>query len=475
MCVKAGRTRAGSRAAGSHTAALAASDTAVDALFRQSGVLRAETLNEMFDLAACLEAQPLPAGHRVAIVTNAGGPGILAVDACESVGLSVVEFSAETRARFADFLPGEASVGNPVDMVASAGPTEYRRAIEVALTASDTDALIVIYTPVDLDGTEATLQAIREGILAGRRAGVTGKPIVAVLLADPGRPKPLVIDGERVPAYAFPENAARALGKVAAYASWRAQPPGLLWTFEDIRADDARAVCREALASRGEGWLGADETRAVLADFGLPLAAGTVARSADEAAALAQVIGLPVAAKLAARTLTHKSDIGAVRLNLTSEAAVRRAYTEILARGRALTSPADIDGVLIQAMISGGVETMIGVSEDPLFGPLVAFGLGGIHVEILGDVQFRVAPLTDRDVDELIHGIRGLPLLRGYRGHAPADLDSIRDLLLRVSRLAVEIPEIVALDLNPVIALPSGRGCRIVDARAAVGRANRRA
>jgi acetate---CoA ligase (ADP-forming) len=468
VCVKAGRTRAGSRAAGSHTAALAASDTAVDALFRQSGVLRADTLNEMFDIAACLEAQPLPAGRRVAIVTNAGGPGILAVDACEAAGLTVVEFSAETRARLAEFLPAEASMGNPVDMVASAGPNEYRRAIEVALTAKDADALIVIYTPVDLDRTEQTLQAIRDGIIAARRAGGGGKPIMACLMAEPGRPKPLVVNGERVPAYAFPENAARALAKVAAYADWRAKAPGLLWTFEDIKAEDARAVCQQSLAKHGEGWLTGEDARAVLGAFGLPLAASAIAHDADEAAALAQVIGFPVAAKLAARSLPHKSDVGVVRLNLSSDAAVRRAFTDIITRGRSFAAPAEIEGVLIQSMITGGVETMIGVSDDPLFGPLVAFGLGGIHVEVLGDVQFRVAPLTDRDVDELLNGIRGLPLLRGYRGHPPADLDALRDLLLRVSRLAVEVPELSELDLNPVIALPPGHGCRIVDARIAV-------
>jgi acyl-CoA synthetase (NDP forming) len=289
-------------------------------------------------------------------------------------------------------------------------------------------------------------------------------------MAGSGRPKPLAVDREHIPAYAFPENAARVLRKVAQYAAWRAEAPGLLWTFEDIKADQARAVCQRAIEKHGSGWLDADDTRAVLGAFGLPLAAGTVARTADEAAALAQVIGFPVAAKLAARRLPHKSDVGAVRLNLTNESDVRRAFTDVMARGHAFVAADEIDGVLIQAMIAGGVETMIGVSDDRLFGPLVAFGLGGIHVEVLGDVQFRVAPLTDRDVDELLHGIRGLPLLRGYRGHAPADLDALRELLLRVSRLALEVPEVSEVDLNPVIALAPGHGCRIVDARIHVRR-----
>jgi acyl-CoA synthetase (NDP forming) len=281
---------------------------------------------------------------------------------------------------------------------------------------------------------------------------------------------PLEAGDERVPAYAFPENCARALAKVATYADWRAKSPGLLWSFEDIRVEDAREVCRTVVDTRGESWLTGDEVRSVLGAFGVTQAAGTIAHSADEAAALAQVIGFPVAAKLSARRVQHKTDVGAVRLNLTSDHAVRRAFTDMMTKARRLATDDEIDGVLIQSMISGGVETMIGVTDDPLFGPIVAFGLGGIHVEILGDVRFRLAPLTDRDADELLHSIRGLPLLQGYRGHPPADLDALRELLLRVSRLASEVPEIAELDLNPVIALPPGHGCRVVDARIKVRR-----
>jgi len=404
VAVKAGRSRTSPRAAGSHTAALAAGDAAVDALFHQAGVIRADTIDEMFDIAACLDAQPLPVGRRVAIVTNAGGPGILAVDACEAAGLSVVSFSAKTREQLAAFLPACASTGNPVDMVASAGPDEYRRVIEIALADTETDALIVIYAPVDVRKSAATIAAIREGIAAARRAGAAQKPILACVMADPGRPQPLDIEGERVPVYEFPENAVRALAKVAAYAAWRVQPPGLLWGFDDVHPEEARAICRGAIAARGEDWLTDEETRRVLHAFGLPLAVNTV------------------------------------------------------------------DGVAIQPMPGAGVETMIGVAADRLFGPLVAFGLGGTLVELMGDVRFRIAPLTDRDADELLHEIRGFPLLQGFRGRPPSDIEALRDVLLRVSRLADEIPEIVELDLNPVIALPDGDGCRIVDARIKVGR-----
>ena len=471
VAVKSGRTRGGSRAAGSHTAALAANDVAVDALFHQSGVIRADTIDEMFDIAACLDAQPLPAGRRVAIVTNAGGPGILAVDACESSGLTVAPFSADTRARLGAFLPQAASTGNPVDMIASAGPDEYRQAVEVALTDTDTDAVIVIFMPVDETRAAATVAAIREGVTNARRGGATQKPILACVMADPGRPQPVDAAGERIPTYTFPENAARALAKIAAYAEWRTQPPGLLWGFDDIQADEARAICRGAVEARGEDWLTDEEMRRVLKAFGLPSVASAVAHTADDAAALGAGLGFPVVAKVLSHRVQHKTEIGGVRLNLQNESDVRLAFTDILARAKTAGVLDSVEGVTIQPMLAGGVETLIGVTADRSFGPLIGFGLGGIFVELMGDVRFRIAPLTDRDADELLREIRGFKLLEGYRGQPPADVEALRDLLLRVSRLADEIPEILELDLNPVIALPAGHGCRIVDARIKVGRA----
>ena len=469
VAVKAGRTRAGSRAAGSHTAALAANDAAVDALFHQSGVIRADTLDDMFDIAACLDAQPLPAGRRVAVVTNAGGPGILAVDACESVGLTVAPFSAATRALLAAFLPSAASTGNPVDMVASAGPEEYRQAIEVALADADIDALLVIFAPVDMKQSATTLAAIGQGIANGRRDGAIAKPILACLMADAGRPQPLTVGNERIPAFAFPENAVRALARIAAYAEWRAQPPGLLWGFDDVHAEDARKICRDAAAARGEDWLTDEEIRRVLNAFGLPLVASAVAHSAEDAAAAAAVLGFPVVVKIRSHRIQHKTEVGGVLVNLQTAEAVRHAYDTIMSRARAAGVSDGVDGVLIQPMLTTGIETMVGVAADRLFGPLIGFGLGGIFVELMGDMRFRIAPLTDRDADELLHEIRGFPLLAGYRGRPAADVGALRDVLLRISRLADDVPEIVELDLNPLIALPDGQGCRIVDARIKVG------
>ena len=470
VALKAGRGRAGSRAADSHTAALAASDVAVDALFRQAGVIRTDTIDEMFDVAACLDAQPLPPGQRVAIVTNAGGPGILAVDACEAAGLTVGAFSDATRKQLAAFLPTIASLGNPVDMAACAQADQYRQSIEVTLGDHDVDALIVIHTPVDRDRSSEILNAIRDGIASGRKAGAVQKPILACLMAEAGHPHPLEIGRERIPTYAFPENAARALGKAAAYAGWRAAKPGLFWNFSDIHAEEAARLCREVVAARGESWLTAEELRRVCSAFGLPLLPGGAPRSADEAAALAAVVGFPVAAKLNSAGLLHKSDIDGVRLNLGNAEAVRKAFDELTAIAGRVPPDGLVDGVLIQPMIGGGTEVLVGLVEDPLFGPIVGAGLGGVFVEVMGNVHFRLAPLSDIDASELVKTMRGFALLNGHSGRPRADVEALEEIVLRVSRLAEEVPEIIELDLNPVIVLDAGNGCRIVDARAKAGR-----
>jgi acetyl coenzyme A synthetase (ADP forming)-like protein len=456
IAVKAGRTLAGRRAAGSHTAALAANDVAVDALFRQTGVIRAETLDEMFDIASAVESQPLPKGRRVAIVTNAGGPGILCADACEANGLVVPELSERIRADLRTFLPAAASVSNPVDMIASAGADSYRKTIETVLPAPEVDAMIVIYIPVDRNDSQSVAEAIKDGVASARTRGGDGKPVVACLMANGGS-HTLKTEHETIPSYLFPESAAKVLAKAANYAEWRLKPLALVPGFPDVKKDEAKEIVRRAIGTRGDGWLLAEEARAVLSAFGIPLVAGGLARTADEAVRIASALGFPVAAKLASQRVLHKSDIGAVRLNVQDEEGVRRAFEEIKQDG--------MEGVVIQSMIRNGVELMIGVAEDPLFGPLIAFGLGGIYVEILADVSFRVTPLTDRDAEEMIRAIRGYRLLEGYRGHAPADVKAIQEVLLRVSRMVEDIPEIRELDLNPIFALPPGQGCAVVDAR----------
>jgi acetyl coenzyme A synthetase (ADP forming)-like protein len=465
IAVKSGRTGAGRRAAGSHTAALAANDVAVEALFRQTGVIRADTLAEMFDLAAALGSQPLPRGRRVAIVTNAGGPGILCADTCEAGGLRVPELSDAMKARLSKFLPPQASLSNPVDMIASAGPDHYQRTIETLLSTDEIDALVVIYIPVDPSQRPVILDALRAGIEAGRQAGGADKPVLASLMAEEGISLPLRVAEECIPTYAFPETTARVLSKVADYAEWRGQPLGMFLEFDDIDAPSARDVCRQALEKRGSSWLTTEETRQLLTDMGLPIAPGGVAQTPDAAVELARRVGFPVAVKLASDLIVHKTEMGGIILNLGDEAAVRQAFETIRTRLIERDALQAMEGVLVQPMVTQGVEVMVGVTTDPLFGPLIAFGLGGVHVEILGDVRFRVTPLTDRDAGEMVREIRGFRLLEGYRGHPPADVKALEEVLLRISLMVEEIPEITELDLNPIFALPPGRGCQIVDAR----------
>jgi acetyl coenzyme A synthetase (ADP forming)-like protein len=465
VAIKSGRTKAGGRAAGSHTAALAASEVAVDALFHQTGIIRADTLEEMFDLAAALGSQPLPRGRRVAIITNAGGPAILCTDACEACGLVVPEFSAATRSCLGAFLPAAASTTNPVDLIASATPEQYARAIETILDSGEVDALVAIYIPTGQSETEAFVAAMRASVGRARAGGRADTPVLACLMTEAGAWAQLDRGGEKIPTYAFPEAPARTLGKIAAYAEWRGSPDGLIPDFDDLNIPLAREICGNAVATRGDGWLAADETRAVLAAVRLPLPPGGVATTAQKAIELANSIGFPVAVKLASHQLVHKTEMGGVCLNLADADAVRLAFEQIRDRLAKANQLDAMDGVFVQPMIAGGVEVMVGVTQDPLFGPLIAFGLGGVHVEILADVCFRVTPLTDRDAAEMVRAIRGYRLLQGYRGHPPADIEAIEELLLRVSRLVEEIPEIVEIDLNPVIALPPSQGCRIVDAR----------
>lgn len=473
VVVKAGRTQAGTRAAGSHTAALAASETAVEALFRQTGVIRAETLQEMFALAAALTSQPLPGGRRAGIVTNAGGPAILCADRCEAGGLIVPELTDRTRAKLAAALPPTASLKNPVDLIASATPDQYRQVVETMLRTDEVDALIVIYVSVGFSDSRVFADAIRAAVKAGQEAGAR-KPALVCWMADQDGGRPTILEEARIPLYAFPEEPAQVLSKAVAYADWRARPQGLIPDFDDLDLRAATDICRQALGTRGAGWLSAEEVSAVLRALRLPVAPGDVALTADEAVRLARRIGFPVAVKLASQRLVHKTEIGGVCLNLPDESAVRRAFTRIRDRLAQAQNLEAMQGVLVQPMVSGGVELMVGVIQDPLFGPLIAFGLGGIHVEILGDVCFRVAPLTDRDAAEMVQGIRGHRLLEGYRGYPAADTDAIREVLLRVSRLVEEIPEISELDLNPVFALAPGQGCRIVDARIGVKPASQR-
>ena len=309
------------------------------------------------------------------------------------------------------------------------------------------------------------MEAMRRGTAAGRAAGSVGKPVLACLVAKEEAVGPIALAGESLPAYAYPESAARVLGKIATYALWRAGPHGIVPDFDDIDPASARGTCRWAIEERGAGWLTAEEARTVLRAMHLPVAPGGVALTADEAARLARKIGFPVAVKSASPRVFHKTEKGAVQLNVTNEAAVRRAFDVIRDSLEADGTYAAKDGVLVQPMVKSDVEATVGMFEDPSFGPLVAFGLGGIHVEAIADPAVRVTPLTDRAAAAMVRETRGYPLLAGYRGYPPADIDAIHDVLLRVSRLVEEVPDLAELELSPIFVGSPGEGCRILDAR----------
>jgi acetyl coenzyme A synthetase (ADP forming)-like protein len=469
IAVKAGRSPSGRRAAGSHTAALAASDVAVDALFHQAGVIRAESLDELLNVAAGLSNQPLPPGRRVGIITNAGGPAILCTDACEQCELLVPELSARTRAALASFLPSAAALSNPVDLIASATPDQYAKTIETLMSSEEIDALIILYIAVTVRDTADIAHGILSGIEHGRKTGAMTKPVLIGWMAEGDMERTFRCRTETIPAYHLPEVPPLVLGRAAAYGEWQRQRPGMVPDFDDLDLAVVRTTCATALSQRGTGWLTTEETQTILTAIRLPVQTGGVAKTADEAAALADRVGYPVAVKLASHQIVHKTEVGGVQLDLKNEQAVRRAFDSIRTRLAETNQLGAMEGVLVQPMMTDGMEVMVGVADDPLFGPLIAFGLGGTHVEVFGDVQFRITPLTDRDAAEMVKGIKAYRLLTGYRGHPPADLEALEETLLRVSRLVEEVPEIRELDLNPIFALPPGQGCRIVDARIRIG------
>jgi acetyl coenzyme A synthetase (ADP forming)-like protein len=455
LAVKSGRTTAGSRAARSHTAALAASDRAVDALFHQAGVIRADTLEELFDVATVLSNQPLPAGNRVALVTNAGGPGILCADACEAHGLLVPSLTPETVASLQQVAPTATALENPVDLAAFASPQHYEEVVRHVLKDPNVDALIAIFIPIGTAGEEEVARAI--GAASGNSG--KGKPVLACFLSGSGRPTvpsgstTATAASRALPFYRFPESAARALARAVAYAEWRRRPLGQFPMPARTDAAAARAVVEEALRARGESWLRPDEATRLLSASGVPVASFALASTPEEASKVAEQLGFPVTVQAVFPHLTQESDGGTIALNLTSADAVRKACQSQLAQGHAPK-----EGFFIQQAPAGGAEVLVGVVDDPNFGPLIGFGLGGMAAEVLQDNVFRITPLTDTDAKDMVRTIRGLPLLQGYRGQPPADLEAIEDLLLRVSWLVETVPEIDGLDLNPVKVFEPGRG-----------------
>jgi acetyl coenzyme A synthetase (ADP forming)-like protein len=456
VAVKSGRSRAGARAASSHTGALAASDAVVDALFRQAGIIRTTTLEELFDVATLLAHQPLPAGGRVAILSNAGGPAILAADACEAQGLVLPSLGDGTAAELRRFLPAAASVGNPVDMLASARPEQYGRATSLLLADENVDSVLVIYIPPLVTHPHEVARAISDA------AKNTTKPVVANFISTRGAPPELA----GIPSYLFPEAAVTALARVTTYGRWRRRPTGSIPHFADVRRDVVRGLVDRAL-TRGDGWLTPTEAHALVTAAGIPAADARLVSNVDDAIAAAREMGYPVALKAAGPEILHKSDVGGVILDQRDDSGVREGFQALRARvGAAMT------GAVVQQMVPGGVELLIGTVTDPVFGPLIACGSGGVLVDLMQDTVFRLHPLRDLDAKEMVEGLKSAALLRGYRGQPPADHNAVVDALLRLSALVEICPEILELDINPLKVL--SHGAKAVDVRVRVGRQDMR-
>jgi acetyl coenzyme A synthetase (ADP forming)-like protein len=467
VAVKSGRSPAGARAGASHTGALvSASDVTVDALFEQAGVIRTDTMHELFDVAALLSAQPVPRGGRVAIVTNAGGPGILCADACQAGGLDVVELSPRVRKRLARFLDPQASLGNPVDMIASAPADSYRRTIDTLVSEGACDTILAIFVPPLVTDPH---DAARE--IHAAAADARDMTIAAVFMTGEAMPGELAGEAGRVPGFDFPEDAARALSHAVRYARWRERPVGEVVRPSGCRPAAAAAiVARELADGDGGGWLAPPEVAALLDCYGLPLIETRTVRTTSEAVAAAAAIGGPVALKAIAPGLLHKSDAGGVLLGLAGPGAVRAGARKIrLAVARAGHR---LEGLVVQPMAQTEVELLMGVVHDESFGPVIACGAGGTRAELLGDVAVRITPLTDLDAREMLRSLRTFALLEGYRGSPPCDVSALEDVLGRLNALVMAHPEIAELDANPVAAGPDA--ALILDARVRLSAASPR-
>lgn len=458
IAIKSGTTAAGSIAVSSHTGTLAGSEQAYQAAFRQCGVTRALSVQDLFDYAVAFARQPPLPNDRIAIVTNAGGPGIMATDACERTGLQLASPGPAAMQRLRDCLPSAASVLNPIDVLGDALADRYALALDAVLGDPDVGGVIVILTP------QVMTQVAETARVVGERSRSSGKPVIACFMGkDAVRPGVHILNEHRVPNYDVPERAVAALAAMNRHRLWRERPPVEIETFDIDRDRIARAFRRVRAQSRLA--MGDSETKEIMEAIGLPTPRTYLATHADQAVEYADEIGFPVVVKIASPDILHKTDVGGVKLNVMTPVDVRDAFELMVYRANRYVPGAEIWGCLVQEMVIGGKEVIAGMHRDPDFGPLVMFGLGGIYVEALRDVAFRVAPFDRREAQGMIREIRGRDLLRGTRGERPADLEAIADTLLRLSQLVTEFPEIAEFDINPLTVFEAGRGLVGIDMR----------
>jgi acetyltransferase len=458
IAVKAGRTRTGIRAASSHTGALANVDVATEALFAQTGILRVTSVEELFDMAMAFCNQPIPKGDGVAIVTNAGGPGIMAVDACESLGLSIPQFSKETLRRLKKVLSPVVTVQNPIDLIASADAKTYRKTLEVILEDEKVHSILVIFVPpITTDPLEIS-SVIHD---------VTRDSTKTVLACFMGREEVLRRHGRKesriIPIYSFPESAAKTLSLMEKYRRWLERPEGKIRNYPVDKRRVERIFSQVRKSGRKD--LAQEEAYRVLEAYGIPMARFKVVRGLEEVVSLADKIGYPVALKIADPEISHKTEVGGVILDIRDDGEMVKAFQKLKESWKIIRKRKKEGRYMVQEMVGGGQETIMGMNLNPSFGPLLMFGLGGIYVEYMKDVTFRVLPLTDIDTEEMIRSIRGFPLLEGVRGEEPSDLKALEEAIGRLAQLVTDFPAIKQLDVNPFIVLPVGKGAKGVDAR----------
>ena len=444
LALKAGRSAAGASAASSHTGSLAGADRAADALLKQSGVIRELGLRELFSTAKVFSNCPIPKGNRVAIVTNSGGPGIMATDAVVSHGMEIAQLTDKTKAKLKSFLPAAASVKNPVDMIASAPIEHYRQTVETVLADPNVDMVMVIYLPflglADTDVADALMEI---------KAAHPEKPIVGVFMTTSRFFAELADRHVSVPFYMYAEEAVDALARLDMQRRWIERPVGQIPELA-VDAERARTIFKAA-AAEGRKELTTRESLEVLDAYGVRICRSGMAKTVDEAVEIAERIGFPVVMKMTSKTTSHKTDVGGVRVGIRSAEALRREYADLVEKLEAKGLLEGLEGVLIQEMVEGKREMVCGIASDPQYGPMVMFGLGGVFVEVLKDVVFRLAPLTDVDAAEMVRSVKAFKLLQGARGTTPAQIDRVEETLLRISRLVSDFPAVKELDINPLM------------------------
>jgi acetyltransferase len=459
LAIKAGRTSEGAKAASSHTGALAGSDEAYNAFFDQARIIRVETINDLFAKAAALAYQPPPRGHRVGILTNAGGVGIMATDACVSNGLELAKLSEATKNAMKEHVPATASVTNPVDVIGDADEKRYGAVLRLLVADDNVDSVIPIWTPTLM--AEAVDIA---GIIAEVGAS-TDKPVLACIqtMGDSSAIRRALLK-DRIPHYQFPESAARALATMTRFADWSRRPQGDTTRFSDTDQPAVREIVDRALA-RTPVFLSEPEGHDILRAYGLPVPECRLVNTGEEALAAAEAIGFPVVLKIVSPDILHKTEFGGVRVNITDAACLADEFAALLRTVGERRPGADIWGVLVQRMADRGTETILGMKRDPQFGPLLMFGLGGVMVEVLKDVVFRVAPISDESAQSMVSGIKAHKLLEAFRGDPPRDRDKLKECLMRLSQLVVDFDEFDEIDLNPLRVYAEGKGAVILDAR----------